>query len=341
MPLKNTRDRWGSVSKLLHWTTLLLLVWIGWLGLTMGDLPNGPGKIATYALHKSIGITILTLAAIRIAWRLYAGAPDPIPGSPRWQERIASLTHLALYGLLLAMPLSGWILNSASGFPLQWFGLFNLPAITGKDHELHELAEYIHEWLFWAMATLVVLHASAAFYHHLFQRDATLARMLPGSRIARRIHPRRRPMRKTLMLILALSLRARVGGRLRASNGVQPGVRRHVPGRSLHGAVPRLRHHLPLRSEAVGRIEAGGRASRWRTRRHQTRTTTASCAAHRSSTAARFPRATYSATTFRALGGNRYAADGVLDPARHQQAGGAGIHLDAPARRRCSRARPR
>ena len=187
MPLKNTRDRWGSVSKLLHWTTLLLLVWIGWLGLTMGDLPNGPAKIATYALHKSIGITILTLVAIRIAWRLYAGAPDPIPGSPRWQERIASLTHLALYGLLLAMPLSGWILNSASGFPLQWFGLFNLPAITGKDHELHELAEYIHEWLFWAMATLVVLHASAAFYHHLFQRDATLARMLPGR--ASRVEP--------------------------------------------------------------------------------------------------------------------------------------------------------
>ncbi|HOZ24664.1 MAG TPA: cytochrome b, partial [Thermomonas sp.] len=138
-------------------------------------------------LHKSIGITILALVAIRIAWRLHAGAPDPIPGSPRWQERIASLTHLALYGLLLAMPLSGWILNSASGFPLQWFGLFNLPAITGKDHELHELAEDIHEWLFWAMATLVVLHASAAFYHHLFQRDATLARMLPGR--ASRVEP--------------------------------------------------------------------------------------------------------------------------------------------------------
>lgn len=180
MLLKNTRDHWGSVSKLLHWTTLLLLVWISWLGLTMGDLPNGPDKIATYALHKSIGITILTLVAIRIAWRLHAGAPAPIQGTPHWQERVASLTHLALYGLLLAMPLSGWILNSASGYPLQWFGLVNLPAIAGKDHDLHELAEDIHEWLFWAMVTLVVVHAAAAFYHHLFQRDATLLRMLPG-----------------------------------------------------------------------------------------------------------------------------------------------------------------
>ncbi|MEG3050975.1 MAG: cytochrome b/b6 domain-containing protein, partial [Thermomonas sp.] len=110
MPLKNTRDQWGGVSKALHWLTLLLLVWIGWLGLTMGDLPNGPDKIATYALHKSIGITILSLVVIRICWRLYAGSPDAVPGTPHWQERIASLTHLALYALLLAMPLSGWIL---------------------------------------------------------------------------------------------------------------------------------------------------------------------------------------------------------------------------------------
>ena len=180
MRLKNPPDRWGGISQLLHWVTVVLIVVMAWIGLRMGDMPNGPDKIATYALHKSIGITILALVAIRIAWRLHAGAPDPIPGSPRWQERIASLTHLALYGLLLAMPLSGWVLNSASGFPLQWFGLFNLPAITGKDHELHELAEDIHEWLFWAMATLVVVHAAAAFYHHLFQRDATLLRMLPG-----------------------------------------------------------------------------------------------------------------------------------------------------------------
>ncbi len=70
-------------------------------------------------------------------------------------------------------------MNSAAGFPLQWFGQFNLPAITGKDHDLHELAEEVHELLFWAMVTLAVLHAAAAFYHHLFVRDATLARMLP------------------------------------------------------------------------------------------------------------------------------------------------------------------
>ena len=179
MDLKNTRARWGGVSQALHWIVVALVLAMAWIGLTMGDLPNGPDKVRTFALHKSIGLTILALVVLRIGWRLHAGAPDPVAGTPRWQERIAALTHIALYVLLLAMPLSGWLLNSAAGFPLQWFGLFNLPALAGRDHDLHELAERVHEWLFWALATLALAHAAAAFHHHLFLRDATLARMLP------------------------------------------------------------------------------------------------------------------------------------------------------------------
>lgn len=180
MTLKNSTDRWGGISQLLHWTIAILILVMAYLGLTMGDLPNGPGKIQTYALHKSIGITILALVVLRVLWRLYAGAPHPVPGSPRWQERIAALTHAAIYLLLFAIPISGWILNSAAGFPLQWFHLFNLPHIVGENHGLHELAEEAHEIMFWILAFLVVAHAGAAFYHHLFQRDSTLARMLPN-----------------------------------------------------------------------------------------------------------------------------------------------------------------
>jgi cytochrome b561 len=157
----------------------VLILVMAYLGLTMTELPNGPDKIRTYALHKSVGLTILALVTLRVAWRLYAGTPKPVPGTPHWQERVASLTHVALYVLLFAMPLSGWVVNSSAGFPLQWFGLFNLPAIAGKDHDLHELAEEVHEALFWTLVALVFAHAAAAFYHHLFQRDATLARMLP------------------------------------------------------------------------------------------------------------------------------------------------------------------
>ena len=179
MSLKNPSDRWGGVSQLLHWTTVVLILAIAYIGLTMGDLPNGPDKIRTYALHKSIGLTILALVALRVLWRLYAGAPRPVPGSPRWQERIASLTHVGIYVLLFAMPISGWVLNSSAGYPLQWFGLFNLPDIVGESHELHEAAETAHELMFWLLALMVAAHAGAAFYHHLFQQDATLARMLP------------------------------------------------------------------------------------------------------------------------------------------------------------------
>ncbi len=179
MTLKNTPERWGAISQLLHWTIVILIFAIAWIGLTMGDLPNGPDKIKTYALHKSLGITILALTTLRLVWRLYAGTPHPVPGSPRWQERIAALTHLAIYALLFAIPISGWVLNSAAGFPLQWFGVINLPHIVEKSHDLHELAEEAHELMFWVLALLVVAHAGAAFFHHLFQGDATLARMLP------------------------------------------------------------------------------------------------------------------------------------------------------------------
>ena len=77
------------------------------------------------------------------------------------------------------------MLNSAAGFPLQWFGLFNLPAIVGENHALHETAEQLHETLFWVLVALAVAHAAAGLYHHVFQRDATLLRMLPGRRAPR------------------------------------------------------------------------------------------------------------------------------------------------------------
>lgn len=180
MDLANRSGRWGVVSQALHWATLVLLVWIAWLGLGMVDMPNTPAKIGTYALHKSLGLTLLALVAVRLAWRLHAGAPPPVAGTPRWQARIASLTHVALYGLMFAMPLSGWLFNSASGYPLQWFKWFNLPPLSGRDNTLAELAATLHEYGFWLLVTLVALHAAAALYHHVAQRDDTLTRMLPA-----------------------------------------------------------------------------------------------------------------------------------------------------------------
>jgi cytochrome b561 len=172
-------DRWGGVSQAFHWLIVVGILVMAVLGLTMTELPNGPDKVRLFAVHKSIGLTILALVALRVLWRLWAGTPKLIPTIPRWQHLIANVSHFGLYVLLFAVPISGWVLHSASGFPFRWFGLFRVPAIAARDHDLQELAEQVHELLFWTLIALVIVHASAALYHHLFQRDDTLARMLP------------------------------------------------------------------------------------------------------------------------------------------------------------------
>lgn len=176
---KNPSDRWGPVSQLLHWTIAALIVAVAVIGLWMDTLPRSPRTIEIYALHKSLGLTILALAALRLAWRFYAGAPGTLADLPRWQVRTASLTHAALYAVMFAMPLSGWLLNAAAGYPLQWFGLFNVPRMIERDEAVHELAEAVHEIGFWVLLVLVAAHAIAAFHHHLFREDDTLRRMLP------------------------------------------------------------------------------------------------------------------------------------------------------------------
>ena len=179
MSLKNT-DRWGATSQLLHWTIAVLILSIGAVGLVMGELPRSPKWFWVYTLHKSLGLTVLALVLVRIAWRLYAGAPPPVEGTPRWQARLASLTHGAIYVLILAMPLSGWLYDSASGLrPFRWFGLAEVSKLSPPHEALADAMHETHELLFWVLIALVIGHAGAALYHHFVRRDATLARMLP------------------------------------------------------------------------------------------------------------------------------------------------------------------
>lgn len=180
MSLKNTIDRWGGVSKTLHWLIAILILALGIVGLTMGEFPKTPKYFWIYTMHKSIGITVLVLVALRLLWRLYAGAPEAVPGTPGWQERVASATHWLLYVLMFAIPLSGWLYDSASGLrPFKLFGLFEMPKLVPPAEPTAQLSHAVHEWGFWALIVLVLAHATAALYHHLHQRDATLARMLP------------------------------------------------------------------------------------------------------------------------------------------------------------------
>ena len=181
LPTKNNPTQWGWPSITLHWATVLAILALAIVGLNMDDLPTSLFKAKVYAFHKSLGLTVLMLTTLRLAWRLYAGAPALVP-MPRWQRLAAHASHVALYVLLLAMPLSGWLLHSASsksGYPLKWFGLFKVPPIAPHDPVLKHLAHDLHEGLFKVILVVVAIHVAAAFKHHFVERDDTLRRMLP------------------------------------------------------------------------------------------------------------------------------------------------------------------
>ncbi|MBX3698138.1 MAG: cytochrome b [Dokdonella sp.] len=182
MPLKNTENRWGGMAQSLHWLMALGILGNGILGLIMDEMPRGMAKLNTFAIHKSIGLTVLALLILRVSWRLFDRAPPDEP-MPRWQRFAAHATHGVLYLLMLAIPLSGWIYNSLHGYPLQWFKWFNLPALMEKNEALSDLAGETHEALFWVLVAVLVAHVGGALVHHWFERDNTLLRMLPFVRL--------------------------------------------------------------------------------------------------------------------------------------------------------------
>ncbi|MGN6730036.1 MAG: cytochrome b [Rhodanobacteraceae bacterium] len=191
--LRNTETRWGSVAQAFHWLIAALIVVQGAIGLTMVELGMTPTKVKVFALHKSIGLTVLALVLLRLAWRLTQRAPREVP-MPRWQLAAARTSHFLLYVLILALPFSGWLFNSAANFPLEWFGMFHVPSLTrGLDPVLKAFALRAHVVLFWVLVAVVAVHVFAALWHHFRQRDEVLLRMLPMAG-KRRDLPRQRAL---------------------------------------------------------------------------------------------------------------------------------------------------
>jgi cytochrome b561/polyisoprenoid-binding protein YceI len=183
MSVRNTPERWGAVSQLLHWLIVGLIAIQAALGLTGMMLPIGMEKLAVLARHKSVGITILALATLRLLWRWVNPTP-PLPSNLKPYERwLAHGSHAALYALLFAMPLTGWIMSSARGFTVSWFNLFQLPNLVPKSERLYEAMITTHATLAVALAVIVALHIGAALKHHFVLKDGTLRRMLPFGRI--------------------------------------------------------------------------------------------------------------------------------------------------------------
>ena len=171
-----TNEKYNAGARALHWLIAILIVGNIASGLLHEPLENVASLIPA---HKAIGMTVLVLSLVRIGWRMAWTAPA-YPATMTPIEMLASkLVHLLLYGFMIAMPVSGWIIASGGKYPLSWFGLFDLPklpvvkdsALAGIGHEFHELGG-------WVLLILVLGHVAAALRHHFVLKDGILKRML-------------------------------------------------------------------------------------------------------------------------------------------------------------------
>ncbi len=188
-PPAERQQRYTAVAIALHWAIALLIIGMIAVGWIMGDMAGGPGspKTAIIQIHKSIGITILLLTIARIVWRLM-NPPPPEPAMPKWQARLASSVHILLYALMIAMPLTGWIMASAeiSQHETRFFGTVEMyipgiPTLSdGAREGIADVTENLHSKLAWVIIALLALHVAGALKHQFVDKDGLLARMAPG-----------------------------------------------------------------------------------------------------------------------------------------------------------------
>lgn len=178
-----TSDRYATSMVALHWLMLVLLaavlLLVEWLEYIPKDDALFRGEVRNW--HKSLGLTVFILVWIRLAIRLATPTPPIIPAPPAWQQFAAKAVHLALYAIMIAAPIAGYLMSNAFDKPVALFGI-PLPTLIAPDKELGGQIFEVHETLGNALMILVAIHAAAALFHHYVQKDNTLARMLPGAR---------------------------------------------------------------------------------------------------------------------------------------------------------------
>lgn len=175
-----TPSRYSPVMIALHWLMALLIIGAFALGFIMTDMRISPTKLQFYAWHKWLGVTVLGLAAFRLISRLLSQVPAPVAG-PAWQEKLAAGTHLALYVLMFAVPVSGYLHTYAAGYPVVYLGMFELPAPFPPQPEWKHTLEEIHEVLSKLMLVTLLMHIAGAIKHQVIDKDRIFLRMMPGS----------------------------------------------------------------------------------------------------------------------------------------------------------------
>jgi cytochrome b561 len=174
-----TNDNYDTLAKSLHWLMALMIIALWCVGLVLEDLPKGDFKGQMFAVHKGIGVIVLVLTVVRLAWRATHPAPA-LPNSMGDTEQLAAKAgHLALYGLMILIPVAGILMSQAGGRPVVVAGL-TVPTLVGKDEGLHEVFEEAHAILAWILALVLAGHVGAALRHHFMLKDNVLRRMLPG-----------------------------------------------------------------------------------------------------------------------------------------------------------------
>jgi cytochrome b561 len=183
MPIRTSSGRYTAVAQGLHWLIAGLIVTQFVLAIAADDLPLGAHKLALLARHKSFGMTVLMLAALRLLWRLNNSPPELPSGMTRLERMLARSTHVAFYVLLFAMPMTGWLMSSAKNYSVSWFGLFTWPNLIGKNETAFDLLRTTHHILSYILFAIAVLHILAALKHHFWNKDDVLLRMLPFTKV--------------------------------------------------------------------------------------------------------------------------------------------------------------
>ena len=171
--------RFSATQRLLHWLMAVGILAMLFIGVGMVST-IGQRYVALLVTHKTLGILILVLAVVRLVVRFISGAPALPPDLPLPMKLAAHLSHLALYLLMIAMPLIGWAMMSAAAYPIVLYGGVRLPPILPQSASLHAMLWSAHFYLAFAFFALVVMHLAAALFHGLVRRDGVLQTMLPG-----------------------------------------------------------------------------------------------------------------------------------------------------------------
>lgn len=176
---RNSSQTWGPPAKTLHWVMAALIFLQFVLGWVAASWRLSPMKLDLFVWHKSLGMTVLALVVLRLLWRAWNPPPALPADTNPWERRAARASHFLLYFLMLAMPLSGWVINSAANIPFKLFWVVPVPDLTDPNKSLADTAKLAHLILFWLLAALVSLHVAAALRHHMIKRNNVLRRMLP------------------------------------------------------------------------------------------------------------------------------------------------------------------